>query len=164
MPDNIKQFKLTNDDEIICEVIQWDDPENAAMVVRGAMRIIAAEDYNRGVRFYAFRPWLSFNDRPEELQTLNAAHIIAEMNPSSALVGHYVKTIQAVKKVLNKKDYPLDTLAPKVEDMGEEEFQEFLDQYLKENDVDIFNPDDIDLTDSDAVDNIIKFKPKGTMH
>jgi len=163
MPD-IKQFKLTNDDEIICEVIQWDDPENAAMVVRGAMRIIAAEDYNRGVRFYAFRPWLSFSDSPEELQTLNAAHIIAETNPSSALVKHYFKTIQSVKKILNKKDYPLDTLAPKVEDMGEEEFQEFLDQYLKENDVDLFNPNDIDLTDSDAVDNIIKFKPKGTMH
>ena len=163
MPD-IKQFKLTNDEEIICEVIQWDDPENAAMVVRGAMRIIAAEDYNRGVRFYAFRPWLSFSDSPEELQTLNAAHIIAETNPSSALVGHYVKTIQAVKKTLNKKDYPLDNLAPKVEDMGEEEFQEYLDQYLKENDIDLFNPNDIDLKDSDAIDNIIKFKPKGTMH
>jgi len=163
MPD-IKQFKLTNDDEIICEVIQWDDPENAAIVVRGAMRIIAAEDYNRGVRFYAFRPWLSFNDNPEELQTLNALHIICEMNPSSKLVGHYVKTIQTVKKIIDKKDYPLDTLAPKVEDMSEKEFQEFLDDYLKENEVDLFNPDEVDLTDSDVVDNIIRFKPKGTMH
>lgn len=160
----IKQFKLTNDDEIICEVVQWDDPENAAMVVRGAMRLINAEDFNRGVRFYAFRPWMGFNDNPEELQTLNSVHIIGEMNPSEDLMGHYLKTIKAVKRALKKKDMPLDDLAPRVEDMNEGEFQEFLDEYLKENEVDLFNPDDIDLTDSDAVDNIIKFKPKGTMH
>ena len=94
---DLKQFKLTNDEEIICEVLQWDDPDNAGMVVRGAMRIISAEDYNRGVRFCAFRPWMVFNDNPEELQTLNAAHIIGEMNPSKPLIGHYLKTIKAVK-------------------------------------------------------------------
>lgn len=74
----VKQFKLTNDEEIICEVIQWDDPENAAMVVRGAMRIVLIEDFKRGVRFYAFRPWMGFIDDPSVLQSLNAAHIIGE--------------------------------------------------------------------------------------
>ena len=64
---DIKQFKLTNNDEIICQVLQYDDADNAAMVVRGTMRIIAAEDYTRGVRFYAFRPWMGFTDGPDEL-------------------------------------------------------------------------------------------------
>jgi hypothetical protein len=163
--NNLKQFKLTNDEEIICEVIQWDDAENAAMVVRGAMRIISAEDYGRGVRFYAFRPWMGFNDNPEELQTLNSVHIIGEMNPSAGLIGHYLKTIDAVKKALDKKkrDLPLDRLAPRVEDMSEQDFQEFLDDYLKENEIDIFDPEDI-MLDSDNPNNVIKFKPKGTMH
>ena len=160
---SLKQFKLTNDDEIICEVIQWDDPDNAGMVVRGVMKIIAAEDFHRGVRFYAFRPWMVFNDNPEELQTINAAHIIGEMNPSKPLIGHYLKTIKAVKKALSKKDMPLDDLAQKVEDMGETEFQDFLDNYLKENNVDLFDPNDFE-SDSDKDSNIIKFKPKGTMH
>ena len=43
----------------------------------------------------------------------------------------------------------------------EEEFDEFLTKYLKEDD--IFHPDDIEL-DSDTDTNVIKFKPKGTMH
>ncbi len=158
---DLKQFKLTNDEEIICEVMQWDDPENPAMVVRGAMRIIAAEDFNRGVRFYAFRPWMVFNDNPEELQILNAGHIIGEMTPSKGLVNHYTKTIKAVKKALEKKELPLDDIAPKVEKMNEDDFHDFLDAYLKEDDV--FNPDKIGL-DSDNSSNIIKFKPKGTMH
>lgn len=161
---DLKQFKLTNDDEIICEVLQWDDPDNAGMVIRGAMRIISAEDYNRGVRFYAFRPWMVFNDNPEDLQTLNAAHIIAETNPSNGLVKHYLKTLNAVKKALNKRDMPLDDLAPKVENMNEKEFQEFLDDYLKENEIDLFNKDDLNLKDSSDADNVIQFKPKGTMH
>ena len=42
---DIKQFKLTNDDEIICEVIQWDEPENSAMLIRAAMRIVLIEDF-----------------------------------------------------------------------------------------------------------------------
>lgn len=161
---DLKQFKLTNDEEIICEVLQWDDPDNAGMVVRGAMRIISAEDYNRGVRFYAFRPWMVFNDNPEELQTLNAAHIIGEMNPSKPLIGHYLKTIKAVKKALEKRDMPLDDFAPKVEKMDEKQFQKFLDDYLKENEIDLFNQEDFNLSDSGDSGNVIQFKPKGTMH
>ena len=52
----IKQFKLTNDDEIICEVVQWDSEEESTMIIRGAMRIVTMEDFSRGVRLYAFRP------------------------------------------------------------------------------------------------------------
>ena len=36
MKDNIKQFKLTNNEEIICEVIQWpenDDVDEAILVL-----------------------------------------------------------------------------------------------------------------------------------
>ena len=161
---DLKQFKLTNDEEIICEVLQWDDPENAGMVIRGAMRIISAEDFNRGVRFYAFRPWMVFNDNPEELQTLNAAHIIAEMNPSKGLTKHYLNTVKEVKKALQKKDMPLDKFAPKVEKMDEKEFQKFLDDYLKENEIDLYDEEKFNLSDSSDSGNVIQFKPKGTMH
>jgi len=160
---DLKQFKLTNDEEIICEVLQWDDPDNAGMVVRGAMRIICAEDFQRGVRFYAFRPWMGFTDNPEELLTINSAHIVCEMNPSKKLIGHYIGTIKAIKKAIDKTDMPLDDLAPKVSDMDENEFQSFLDDYLRERNIDIFNPEDI-KSDSDNSDNVIKFKPKGTLH
>ena len=159
----VKQFKLTNDEEIICEVIQWDDPDNAAMVVRGAMRIVLIEDFKRGVRFYAFRPWMGFTDDPSTLQSLNAAHIIGEATPSPDIVKHYDGTIENIKKAIQKKDMPLDDINEKTSDMSEEEFENFLSDYLKEND--IYDPDKPGL-DSDSKSNIIKFRPrpKGTMH
>ena len=107
---DIKQFKLTNDDEIICEVIQYDGPDNSAMVVRGAMKIILIEDHKRGIRFYAFRPWMGFTDDPTILQTLNAAHIIGEVFPSEEIVEHYSGTVKKIKKALIKKDMALDEI------------------------------------------------------
>ncbi len=158
---DIKQFKLTNDDEIICEVVQYDDPDNSAMVVRGAMRIVLIEDFKRGVRFYAFRPWMGFTDDPTLLQTLNAAHIIGEALPSKDIIRHYDGTIKKIKKALSKTDMPLDEISEKAADMSEQEFENYLNQYLK--DEDIFNPDDFGF-DSDDNSNVIKFRPKGTMH
>ena len=157
----VKQFKLTNDEEIICEVIQWDDPDNASMVVRGAMRIVLIEDFKRGVRFYAFRPWMGFTDDPTILQTLNAAHIIGEVSPSEEIIQHYGGTILKIKKALIKKDMDLDEIHEKTENMSEEEFEEFIGQFLDEND--LFDPDNFNL-DSSQPSNVIKFKPKGTIH
>ena len=157
----IKQFKLTNDDEIICEVVQWDEPDNTAMVIRGAMRIILIEDHKRGVRFYSFRPWMGFTDDPTILQTLNAAHIIGEVSPSEEIIQHYGGTILKIKKALIKKDMDLDEIHEKTENMAEEEFEEFIGQFLDEND--LFDPDNFNL-DSSQPSNVIKFKPKGTIH
>ena len=159
---DIKQFKLTNDDEIICEVIQWDEPENSAMLIRAAMRIVLIEDFKRGVRFYAFRPWMGFSDDPSILQTLNSAHIICEASPSEEVLKHYSGTIQKIKKALVKRDMPLDEITDKAENMSDEEFDEYLAQYL-ESEQDVFDPDLFDL-DSDKNTNVIQFKPKDTMH
>ena len=102
----IKQFKLSNDDEIICEVLQWDDDENRSVIIRAVMRIINIEDYNRGLRFFAFRPWMSFKDDPEELQSLNGEHIIAETLPDKELIKHYVVTISNIKEQLKQNKVP----------------------------------------------------------
>ena len=64
MTENIKQFKLSNDDEIICEVIEWDNEDNSAIITRGMLRIIQGEDVDKGLRFFAFRPWMGFAEDP----------------------------------------------------------------------------------------------------
>jgi len=53
----IKQFKLTNNEEVICEVVEWDtNDEVGDILVKKALRIIGVEDYQKGWRFFAFRP------------------------------------------------------------------------------------------------------------
>ena len=156
-----KQFKLTNDDEIICEVIEWNNEDNDAMIVRGCMRVLNVEDFEKGIRFYAFRPWMVFMDDPEELHTINAAHIIGEVNPSNDILKHYFKCLKEIEtqsKIMKrkKKHMSLDEVAEKTADMDEEEFEMYMHQLSELADED----------DSSEVSgaNIIRFKPKGTFH
>jgi len=155
--NDIKQFKLTNDDEIICEVLHWDDDEGT-IIIRGALRIINVEDFSRGARFYAFRPWMVFQDNPEELSTINPGHIIAECAPSAEILKHYASSLLQIKEQLRtkkkKKDVPLEDVVSKMDEMDEEEFEQYMDMMLSE----------IDTNDSDMPENVIKFKPKNTLH
>lgn len=158
MSEKIKQLKLSNDEEIICEVVQWEDDE-VPMVVRGPMKIIAIEDYSRGVRFYAFRPWMGFADDPEILHTLNPFHIIGSLTPESEVISHYESTVQKIKKAITTKNMPLDEITENLDSMDEEDFDMLIDKYLQQK-------EEIEMVDSSDQlgKNIIKFKPKDTVH
>ena len=141
----IRQFKLTNHDEIICEVVEWNDPkqEDASIIVRSCMKIILMEDFSRGVRFYAFRPWFTFDHDPSTLQVLNASHVLGETNPPLDLLKHYAKSIMSVKEQKNRIDLNMDSVAEKLETMSDEKFAQFMDDMM--------------YGDSDAPDNVIQF-------
>ena len=57
---------------------------------------------------------------------------------------------------------PLDEISDKAENLSDDEFEEYLDKYLQDEE-EIFDPD-LFTSDSGQPSNIIKFKPKGTMH
>lgn len=152
----IKQFKLSNDDEIICEVLEWSTDESSAMIVRGVVRIIVMEDFKRGVRLFAFRPWMGFADDPTVLQTINSMHILAEITPTKDLLKQYSKTITHLKKKMMKKNMPMDQLVADSENMSDEEFESMLDNMAYEART--------NTGDSASSSNIIKFRPKRTLH
>jgi len=158
MKPTFRQFKLTNSDEIICEIVQWDNEEDASIVIRGALRLITMEDYEKGIRLFAFRPWMGFADNPETLQTLNAAHIIAELNPSKLITQHYTNTLEKIEEMMKKKPYNMDKVAKNTEHMSDDEFDRYMESQLAD---DIFDPE---VLDSGNTNNIIQFKPKGTLH
>ena len=68
----IKQFKLSSGEEIICEVVQWDDADTAAIIIRAGMQLVENSNFKSGIRLYTFRPWLAFNENPAILQSLNS--------------------------------------------------------------------------------------------
>ena len=86
---DIRQFKLTNDEEIICEVVEWNDDEHDTMVVRGALKIIAIDDTSHSMRYYTFKPWMMMNNDPKSLQVLNSYHIVSECAPTKVALEHY---------------------------------------------------------------------------
>lgn len=155
---SIKQFKLSNDDELICEVLEWDNEENSAIIVRCPLCIINGEDLDKQMRFYAFKPWMGFSEDPEILHTINASHIIGEVTPSEDLISHYTRTIKKLNAFakLKKTDIDMEDFA----DMDSDEIQEYIDYKISERDEEEIEYDEPDEKDG----NVITFKPKGTFH
>jgi len=159
----IKQFKLTNNDEIICEVVEWDTgDESGDVLIKKALKVVSVEDYQRGWRFFAFRPWMSFQDDPESMQTLNSSHIIVTTIPSKNILKHYKRCLNSITKEskssgTGKKIYAnLDEIQNELRDLTDDEMDDFLIRKYGAVEEDDFLPDSSD-------NNIIKFKPK-TFH
>jgi hypothetical protein len=91
---DLRQFKLTNDEEIICEVVQWNDEEHDTIVVRKALKIIAFDDMETSMRYFTFKPWMLMNTDPSALHVLNSYHIVSEATPSPT-AQEYFKDIIA---------------------------------------------------------------------
>ncbi len=92
----IKQFKLSSGEEIVCEVIEWPDVDEdmAEIVVRNIYKIIAIDQTVSGNRYYTFKPWMVFQDEPDMFQTININHVIGEANPSQKLLEQYFTMIK----------------------------------------------------------------------
>ena len=155
-----RQFKLTNQDEIIAEVIDHGDDDTPDIIVRKVMKIIVVDDYEENIRFYTFKPWLSFQDDIEELSALNSVHVVGEATPSKTVMLHYVKSLSEVDKYNKLKQAGMDMneIADTIKDMTDQEMDDFLDLKFGH---------DHDLIDS-SDPKIIKFIPRnkgdGTLH
>lgn len=162
---NLKQFKLTNNDEIICEVVDHTDSnedEDGSIVIRKALKIITSEDFESSIRYYSFKPLLSFQDKIDDLVVMNVGHIICESLPSNTLVVHYAKAIREVEKSeSNKADLNLDEWMDEIEGLDEEELGYWVQDKLKEIEEEKDRKENGDMMDSDTPGNIISFKPKG---
>lgn len=150
---SVKQFKLTNGDEIICEVLQWDTEEEAGLIIRAVLKLILGEDPDKNLRFYTFRPWMGFVTDPNDLHTLNSQHILGEVTPTVELKRLWGSTIHKMLASANDKraHFNVDDLS----DMDEDEVSEYIQEQLHE-----MNGED----DPDLGDNVIQFKPKPTFH
>ena len=158
---DIKQFKLTNNDEIICEVLEWNSTDDIAdVVISKALKIICIEDYHRGVKFFALRPWMAFQDDAESLQSLNSAHIVVACNPTKDVLRHYKACVKAIKNGLKKPkaQADLDEVNEATKDLTDEEMHMWLEEKYG-------SMAEAKYSDSDK-NNVIKFKlrPKKTVH
>lgn len=65
------QFKLSNGDEIIVNVLQEPEGEDINIVIKDAMMIVRSEEVDSGFRYYSLRPWMSFQLNSDYFQLLN---------------------------------------------------------------------------------------------
>lgn len=89
----IRQFKLATDDEIICEVVEYHE-EDDAIVIRKTMKLVMMDNMANGVRYYAFRPFMMYQLEPDSFQVVNCQHIVAEAAPSQDIIHEYFKALE----------------------------------------------------------------------
>ena len=88
----VRQMKLTTGDEIICEVVEWDDDEGPAVVIRNALKLITI-DREDGIRYHVFRPFMIMQLEEDTFQSLNSEHILVEATPVEEVVKEYYNAI-----------------------------------------------------------------------
>ena len=91
--NDIKQFKLTSGEEIVCDVIEYPDDELADIVVKNVYQIYMHASSPDGARLYTMRPWMMMQSDPDSLVILNSNHIVGEANPSEKMIEHYAKVM-----------------------------------------------------------------------
>lgn len=152
---NLRQFKLVNNDELICELVQYSDDESE-ILVRKVLKIIAADDFENNVRYYSFKPWISFQDEIDELSVIQSMHVLTEVMPSDSLKKHYSTAITDIENhsKLTKKNVDLDALLEATDNLSEEEMREYIQNLI----------DDKEPFQDSSDTNVITFKPKETLH
>lgn len=85
---DIRQFKLSSGDEIVCDVVGWpESDDDPAIVVRNVYQVVAKVT-DEG-RFYQFSPWMVYQGGNNVFQSINVDHIIADANPSTMILEYY---------------------------------------------------------------------------
>ena len=155
MSGEYKQFKLTNGEELICELVASGDEDSTAdVIIRRAMKIVVSDDLEENIRYYTLKPWMSFMDDTQELVALNSVHIVGEAKPSESMMIHYASGLADADKYNKVKQagLSLKEIEDKLKELSEEEMDAFLQTKFDE------------IAQDSDISNIIKFKPKGTVH
>ena len=79
---NFRQFTLTNGDEIVCYVVQFNDERDDNIIIKDAMKLNMYENQT-GDKYFSFRPWMVYQEGSEELLILNSMHVIGIAIPQN---------------------------------------------------------------------------------
>ena len=157
MSVNFKQFKLSNGDEVVADVV---DSEEDVLIIRAPMRIVELENVDEGFSYFSLRPFVAFQDTIDTLQLLNTSQIILETSPSDSIMKHYANAIHKMSFML-KGGKCLEDL----ESMTDEEIRSHMDNILEEAEDIAIKKDLAKLEEDEKLpENVVKLKPKGTFH
>lgn len=109
---NLKQFKLVDGEEIICEVLE--DLEDD-LIIRYALKIVKV-DINISRSYYLFRNWMTFQEEANDTVSLSKFHVMGIAIPSPVLLGEYYSAIESVKS--HNKENDNSSMYDMLEELG----------------------------------------------
>ena len=124
----VKQIKLLSGEEILCDLvdIEWTDEEGEVMIIRSAYSLVSQEDFENGLRYYTFRPFMMHVYDPSKILLLNAAAVICLTTPADPVMEQYIKHIEMYREEDKqaKKETSLDDLLDDMEEADDKEKDE----------------------------------------
>ena len=102
----IRQFKLASGEEIVCEIIQWNNEEELELVVRKAMKLVMGE-MDDGLRYYSFRPWMVYQECPDDFLVLNGNHVVGIGYPPQSLLKQFHEAVEDMSKMYESRQKEL---------------------------------------------------------
>lgn len=126
---DIKQFKLANGEEIVCEVVEWHDEDTSDIIIRDSYRIIPyASPASSADRYYTFAPWMLYQEGEGLFQSINSNLIVGSCSPTEEMLKNYWKIKEAAK---GKEDLTEEDLESKMEDYMEN-LRQMLSDYIEQ--------------------------------
>jgi len=150
---SLRQFKLSNSEEVVCEVLDFGEDDEHSIVVRNTLKLINVENPNSGTRYYAFRPFMLYQGDGQHVQILNPGHIVSECTPTADLITEYGKAIEDMMS--DEEGNKLNSL-----DDTRKAMQEYFAKMREAREI-------FELEDSDGeerVGNVYKFPGSDTKH
>jgi hypothetical protein len=102
--DNVKQLKMANGDEVICEILE--DLEDD-LVVRYCLTIDKVSNVEASAQkmetFYVMRPWMTYIERNDELITLSKYHIMGAAEPNIELAEQYGSALKTILELADEE-------------------------------------------------------------
>ena len=105
----IRQFKLSSGEEVVCEVVDWTgEPEESELIVRKCMSLVLREAPTS--TFYSFKPWMIYQENPEDFIIIQSQHVMSIGFPTKKLLSHYDEAVEEMTKIHEeRKKYDEDS-------------------------------------------------------
>ena len=103
---NIKQFKLSNGDELVCEVVEWPEESHVEILIRNVIQIVTKEAYDEkeGLgRYYLFRPWMMYQEDRANLILLSNEEVAAVASPGYEVVEQYHVAVLRMQEIYDTR-------------------------------------------------------------
>lgn len=145
----LQQYRLNTGEEVICEIMEWEDEANE-ILVRNAMVIEQGfVDESMHNRMYAFRPWMLYIEKPHEIIVLNTESVVANCKPNDLLALQYYEAVRDMSTIADDRVQDHN----KREAMKLKAMVEQIAELKKEG-----------KERADLPDNVIQFPEKDTIH
>lgn len=144
----LRQFKTTSGEEVICEVMQWAEGYESEVLVKNAMKLVLQEPSD-GVKYYSFRPWMVYQEHPDDIIVLNMNNVVGIGFPPETLLEQYFSAVADMSEVNAARELEFNKSFDEETQKGKrEKVRDKVEEYLSRMDsgnniINLFDPNKI---------------------